>query len=75
MICIILVASVETELERALLAKPEFAHLANIPKALLPLAGKSMLDLWWECVRARRDITKVGTRHSSASRRVLFLRD
>ena len=46
-IAIMLVASVDTELEKACLRTPSLAHLKGLPKALLPVAGKPMLDHWW----------------------------
>jgi hypothetical protein len=47
MICVILVASIESDLVKEIEGRRELSHLRGLPKALLPLAGKSILDLWW----------------------------
>ena len=59
MIAVILVASIESELVREIGSRPELSHLRGLPKALLPLAGKSILDHWWFAIRGRRSITEV----------------
>jgi len=60
-ICIILAAgfsSLESELEQAA-AKHANSGLGSLPKALLPVAGRPMLDHWWEYVGQHRSISEV----------------
>eukprot|EP00939_MAST-03C_sp_MAST-3C-sp1_P003404 g3404.t1 len=56
MIVIILVASIDTELERAIGSDPKYStstSTSKIPKALLPIYKDTttMLDLWWDAFR------------------------
>ena len=56
-ICIVLAAGfskVEKELEDA-----NGDDLAGLPKALLPVAGKPMLDHWWEYLFQNRLISDI----------------
>jgi glucuronokinase len=62
MICIILVATVDSALELDLAGSnitdgPAFANGA--PKALLHVAGVSMLDHWWGIVTKQRSISQI----------------
>lgn len=59
MIAIILVASVETELERTIASRSDMSELKGLPKALLPLGTQCILDHWWDTIRARRDVESV----------------
>lgn len=57
-ICIVLAAGfskVEQELEDA----TDASDLAGLPKALLPVAGKPMLDHWWEYLFQNRLISDI----------------
>ena len=37
----------------------ELANLVGVPKALLPVAGKPMLDYWWEYLSQQRTISEI----------------
>ena len=65
MIVILLVAAVDTELEReiraAAAASPQDTLLQErkgLPKSLIPVAGRSMLDRWWDLISTERTISK-----------------
>eukprot|EP00629_Pelagomonadales_sp_RCC1024_P014979 CAMPEP_0119270524 /NCGR_PEP_ID=MMETSP1329-20130426/7494_1 /TAXON_ID=114041 /ORGANISM="Genus nov. species nov., Strain RCC1024" /LENGTH=622 /DNA_ID=CAMNT_0007270547 /DNA_START=203 /DNA_END=2067 /DNA_ORIENTATION=+ len=60
-IAVILVASVDSQLEQELAdAGAEYAHLAGLPKALLPVTGgKRVLDYWWGAIESNRTVTEV----------------
>ena len=60
-IAIILVASVDSQLEAELLdAGGEYSHLHGLPKALLPITGgKRILDYWWCAIEGQRQISDV----------------
>ena len=65
MIVILLVAAVDTELEReiraAAAANPYDKLLQErkgLPKSLIPVAGRSMLDRWWDLISTERTISK-----------------
>ena len=66
MIAIVLCAAVDTEIEREIerqfLANPfdpELAALKGLPKSLIPIAGSSMLDRWWEKISSERNISNI----------------
>ena len=61
----LLVAAVDTELEReiraAAEANPHDSELQDrkgLPKSLIPVAGRCMLDRWWDLISVTREITK-----------------
>ena len=60
-ICVVLVASVDSQLEQEILdAGSEYQHLAGLPKALLPVSGgKRVLDYWWTAIESQRQISDV----------------
>ena len=60
-IAVILVASVDSQLEQEIAeAGAEYAHLAGLPKALLPITGgKRVLDYWWGAIEGQRRISDV----------------
>ncbi|KAJ8604090.1 hypothetical protein CTAYLR_001732 [Chrysophaeum taylorii] len=60
-IAMILVASVDTQLEAEILeAGPEYRHLHGLPKALLPITGgRRVIDYWWGAIEKLRKITDV----------------
>lgn len=56
MLCIILVAGRQTQLEKDLkeTLNEEYQRLSGVPKALLPgLDGKKILDYWWNVLKMR----------------------
>lgn len=56
MICVILVAGHETQLEKDIKCSslPEHQNIVGIPKALLPgVGGLKILDYWWRLVKMR----------------------
>eukprot|EP00425_Heterocapsa_triquetra_P036327 CAMPEP_0195083654 /NCGR_PEP_ID=MMETSP0448-20130528/24526_1 /TAXON_ID=66468 /ORGANISM="Heterocapsa triquestra, Strain CCMP 448" /LENGTH=662 /DNA_ID=CAMNT_0040116883 /DNA_START=58 /DNA_END=2046 /DNA_ORIENTATION=- len=59
-ICIILAAGF-SQVERDIAVSPqtELGSLVGVPKALLPVAGKPMLDYWWEYVSKQRTISEI----------------
>ncbi|KAG1951537.1 glucuronokinase with putative uridyl pyrophosphorylase [Pimephales promelas] len=62
MICILLVAGHGTVLETQIKSDITglYAHLAGVPKALLPgVGGKKILDFWWETVNTRQLFSEV----------------
>ncbi|XP_076024005.1 glucuronokinase with putative uridyl pyrophosphorylase [Genypterus blacodes] len=62
MICVLLVAGHGTVLETQIKNDDTglYAHLAGVPKALLPgTGGKKILDFWWETVNMRHLFTEV----------------
>ena len=61
MLAIILVSSVDSQLEAEILeGGPEFRHLHGLPKALLPITGgKRVLDYWWGAIEGLRTINDV----------------
>ncbi|TRY89241.1 hypothetical protein DNTS_025405 [Danionella cerebrum] len=62
MICILLVAGHGTVLETQIKSDVSglYAHLAGVPKALLPgVGGKKILDFWWETVNTRQLFSEV----------------
>ncbi|XP_066518755.1 glucuronokinase with putative uridyl pyrophosphorylase isoform X2 [Hoplias malabaricus] len=62
MICILLVAGHGTVLETQIKNDVTglYAHLAGVPKALLPgVGGKKILDFWWETVNTRQLFSEV----------------
>jgi glucuronokinase len=66
MIAIVLCAAVDTELEREINEQfqlnpldSELAKLHGLPKSLIPIAGKSMLDRWWSKIKNERAISQV----------------
>ena len=57
MICIILVAGHETNLDQEIRADQsgQYRHLEGVPKALLPgVGGKKILDYWWDIIKSRQ---------------------
>ena len=57
MICIILVAGHETNLDKEIRndQSGKYSHLEGIPKALLPgVGGKKILDYWWDIIKNRQ---------------------
>jgi len=64
-VCIVLAAGfsqVERDIESSLRAKVSSGSardLAGVPKALLPVAGKPMLDHWWEYLSKNRTISEI----------------
>jgi glucuronokinase len=60
-ICVVLVASVDSQLEQEIVdAGSEYQHLAGLPKALLPVSGgKRVLDYWWNAIEGQRQISDV----------------
>jgi len=59
-ICMVLAAgfnSVEKDIAEDL--SGSCSNLAGIPKALLPVAGKPMLDYWWETLLQNREVSEV----------------
>lgn len=57
MICIILVAGHETNLDQEIRADEtgQYRHLEGVPKALLPgVGGKKILDYWWDIIKSRQ---------------------
>ena len=60
-ICVVLVASVDSQLEQEIKeAGSEYQHLAGLPKALLPVSGgKRVLDYWWTAIESQRQISDV----------------
>lgn len=65
MIAIVLCAAVDTQLEREIkIAFEEDPHskvaqLNGLPKSLIPIAGRSMLDRWWEKISKERHISSI----------------
>lgn len=62
MICIILVAGHETNLDQEIEADEsgQFLHLQGTPKALLPgVGGKKILDYWWDIIKNRQLFSQV----------------
>ena len=66
MIAIVLCAAVDTELEREISRQfdsnpfdPNLAKIKGLPKSLIPIAGRSMLDRWWEKISRERHISSI----------------
>ena len=66
MIVVLLVAAVDTQLEleirSAASSSPDdegLQRLQNLPKSLLPICNRSMLDRWWDLIEKERSISRV----------------
>ena len=62
MICIILVAGHETNLDNEIRNdnSGQYSHLEGVPKALLPgVGGKKILDYWWDSIKNRQLFSQV----------------
>eukprot|EP00930_Biecheleria_cincta_P084491 TRINITY_DN73952_c0_g1_i1.p1 TRINITY_DN73952_c0_g1~~TRINITY_DN73952_c0_g1_i1.p1 ORF type:complete len:698 (-),score=110.44 TRINITY_DN73952_c0_g1_i1:257-2314(-) len=63
-VCIVLAAGfskVELDIDQAAAAgqQPQLQNLSGLPKALLPVAGKPMLDHWWEYLFQNRLVSDI----------------
>jgi glucuronokinase len=55
-VCIVLVAGLDSPLEREVLERPDLAHLHGLHRALLPVEGTTILDHWNTAIIAQREI-------------------
>ena len=58
-ICIVLVAGVDSQVEREILERHDLAELHGLPRALLPVGGMSILDHWNAAIIEQREIESV----------------
>lgn len=58
-ICIVLVAGVDSQVEREILEREDLEHLHGLPRALLPVNETSILDHWNQAIIRQREIESI----------------